>query len=539
MKKIIASGSAVSPLFFSRSRSAGSLDGAEALESLRACLSRPIVETMDAWLSSRQRLILLEKKVHHIEASLEVIAEHASAEHASVGMACLLSKKAPDVKMEEFLDQILAVKEGHLKALGACLCEAGINWERKDVAEYCYLHSMLANASDDLDPDEQLQILERLDKFDLPGDVAIRDKVDALLNKMTHFLSGLALLQPEERRGLPLSYDFIVGKQNPPIDTDHISALLREAESSRATLAPIQALLRDNNMPDHNIGQWLDFLLSFQLFNDTIRPLKIRVLTAPLVESREVSVKFGGCFSSTAYRDVPKHYKGIFPTLNVDKGVLPDGLLNPFHHAYLACPRFKSGGLRTNWQFWLGERLTYKSSSIVETARAQDRHLEDQTQIPLDEMEVRFEKTPLSLHYRLLERAAMATGYGVKGGSTVKKIDSCDLSGFNLPDRGVLNLKMALLSAAVENFDSASRYFKYLTLLKAKGRILEEARAEVVRSKEEALFIYKALIQDQSAVPPKSVITIEAFLGLKRDAILKDDRFMRAQATLQELGAIK
>lgn len=585
MKKIIASGSGGSPLFpsisrgpvlsplsLSRSTSSesgvslaaieviaplrvrahsavgsagplGTVAGAEALASLRECLSRPTVETMDAWLSSRQRLILLEKRAHHIETSLEVIAEHAS-----VGMACLLSDKDPAAKMEDFLDQILAVKEGHLQALKECLDEAEIDWEWEDVAEYCHLHSMLANGFDDLDPAEQLEIMTRLDEFDLfisdHDDVTIRGEVDALLHKMTHFLSGLALLRPEDSRGLPLSYDFIVGEdlQNLPIDTGHISDLLSEAASSRATLAPIRDLLRDNNMPEHNIGQWLDFLLSFQLFNDTISPLRIRVLTAPLVESSVASVKLKGSLVQTAYHAIPKDYKGIFPTLKVDKGVLPDGLAHPFHHAYLACPRFTSENgrwVRTYFQLGLGERLTYKSSSIGETVKAQDRQLEGQTQIPLDEMEVSFEKTPLSLHYRLLERAAMATGYGVKVGSTFKKIDSRELSGFDLSDRGVLNLKMALLGAAVDNFDSASRYFEDLTLLKANDPILKEAEAEVVRSRAEALFIYKALIQAPSAVPPNSVITIEAFLGLQPLAILGDARFRGAQVTLKELGAIK
>ncbi len=561
MKKIIASGSGVSPLFPSRSRSAGSLDGADALESLRQCLSRPTVESMDAWLSSRQRLILLEKRAHHIETSLEVIAEHAS-----VAMACLLSDKDPDVKMGDFLEQVFAVKEGHLQALKTCLDEAEIDWWREGVAEYCHLHSMLANGFEALDPDEQLQILECLDKFDSDisghADVAIRDKVYALLHKMTHFLSGLALLRPEDSRGLPLFYDFIVGEdlQNLPIDTDHISDLLREAESSRATLAPIRELLRDNNMPEHNIGQWLDFLLSFQLFNNTISKLRIRVLTEPrirvltepLVESRVESVKLKGSFVQTAYHAIPKDYKGIFPTLKVAKGVSLDGLAHPFHHAYLACPRFKLENdrwVRTNLQLGLGDLgdlgdgLTYKSNLIGETVRAQDRQLESQTQIPLDEMDARFEKTPLSLHYRLLERAAMATGYGVKVGSTFKKIDSSrDLSGFNLPDRDVRDLKMALLGAAVDNFASASQYFADLTLLKANDRILKEAEDEVVRSRAEALLIYKALTPAPSAVPPKSVITvitIEAFLGLQPVAILNDGRFRGAQATLKELGAIK
>ena len=545
MKKIIAAGSGVSPLFPSRSRSAGSLDGADALASLRECLSRPTVESMDVWLSSRQRLILLEKRAHHIETSLEVIAEHAS-----VGMACLLSDKDPDVKMEGFLDRIFDVKEGHLRALKTCLDEAGIEWGRENVAEYCHLHSMLANGFDDLDPAEQLKIMTRLDEFDSAisdhDDVAIRDKVDALLHKMTHFLSGLALLRPECSRGLPLSYDFILGEDPKalPIDTDHISDLLMEAESSRATLAPIRELLRDNNMPDHNIGQWLDFLLSFQLFNNTISKLRIRVLTEPLVESRVASVKLNDSIFQTAYHDVPKDYQGIFPTLKVAKGVSLDGLAHPFHHAYLACPRFTSENarwVRTNLQLGLGDRLgdglTYKSSLIGETVRAQDRQLESQTQIPLDEMDVRFEKTPLSLHYRLLERAAMATGYGVKVGSTFKKIDSRELSGFDLSDRGVLNLKMALLGAAVDNFASASRYFADLTLLKANDRILKEAEDEAVRSRAEALLIYKALTQAPSAVP--SVITIEAFLGLQPLAILGDARFRDAQAKLKELGAIK
>ena len=186
MKKIIASGSAVSALFPSRSRSAGSLDGAEALASLRECLSRPIVETMDVWLSSRQRLILLEKKVHHIETSLEVIAEHAS-----VGMEWLLSDKDPAAKMEDFLDQILAVKEGHLKALRECLFEAGIDWEWADVAKYCHLHSMLANGSDDLDPAKELEIRTHLADVDVAisahHDVTISGKLTMLCYVNRHY----------------------------------------------------------------------------------------------------------------------------------------------------------------------------------------------------------------------------------------------------------------------------------------------------------------------------------------------------------------